>query len=180
MALAALAVPSAAQAQGALLDGAPLNVFADAMRLSLAVDPLPDTGDTSTTWTYDVILDELRDVIVPGIVDGFASRRAKGTARLVKYLREVDRLGGAARQAEGPLGESFADADRNPPTFDPETHAVTLPESFKKSLRAWQQGEWFRIGLSETVGGVITWSASQRNTRQYSTRSRALAAADMT
>ena len=41
-----------------------------------------------------------------------------------------------ARLAEGPVAESFADADRNPPTFDPKTHAVTLPESFKKSVRA--------------------------------------------
>jgi hypothetical protein len=30
----------------------------------------------------------------------------------------------AARMAEGPLAEAFADADRNPPTFDPETHTV--------------------------------------------------------
>ena len=72
----------------------------------------------------------------------------------------------AARQAEGPLAESFADADRNPPTFDPKTHAVTLPESFKKSLRAWQQGEWFRIGLSENVGGVpapsmLAWAINE-------------------
>ena len=29
-----------------------------------------------------------------------------------------------------------------------------LPESFKKSTRAWQQGEWFRIGLDENIGGV--------------------------
>ena len=60
----------------------------------------------------------------------------------------------AARQAEGPLAESFADADRNPPTFDPETHAVTIPESFKTSVRVWQQGEWWRIGLDQNVGGV--------------------------
>jgi alkylation response protein AidB-like acyl-CoA dehydrogenase len=60
----------------------------------------------------------------------------------------------AARLAEGPVAESFAEADRNPPTFDPETHTVHMPESFRKSLRAWQQGEWFRIGLSEDVGGV--------------------------
>jgi alkylation response protein AidB-like acyl-CoA dehydrogenase len=60
----------------------------------------------------------------------------------------------AARLAEGPLAEAFADADRNPPTFDAETHTVHLAESFKKSTRAWQQGEWFRIGLSEGVGGV--------------------------
>jgi alkylation response protein AidB-like acyl-CoA dehydrogenase len=67
-------------------------------------------------------------------------------------VREM--LDEAARLAEGPVAESFADADRNPPTFDPETHTVHLPESFKTSLRAWQQGEWFRIGLAEDVGGV--------------------------
>ncbi len=68
--------------------------------LEFATEPLPDTGDTTDTWVYDVALDELRDLIVPNIVDGFASRRAKGMARLVKYLREVDRLGAAARHAE--------------------------------------------------------------------------------
>jgi alkylation response protein AidB-like acyl-CoA dehydrogenase len=75
-------------------------------------------------------------------------------------------LSEAARQAEGPLAESFAEADRHPPTFDPQTHAVTLPEAFKKSVRAWQQGEWFRIGLSEEVGGVpapsmVTWAVNE-------------------
>ena len=67
-------------------------------------------------------------------------------------VREM--LDEAARLAEGPVAESFADADRHPPTFDPKTHTVTMPESFKASLRAWQQGEWFRIGLAEEVGGV--------------------------
>ena len=72
----------------------------------------------------------------------------------------------AARLAEGPLAESFADADRNPPTFDPKTHAVTLPEAFKASLRAWQHGEWFRIGLNEAVGGVpapsiVEWAINE-------------------
>ncbi len=72
----------------------------------------------------------------------------------------------AARQAEGPLAESFADADRNPPTFDPAAHTVSIPESFKKSLRTWQQGEWFRIGLDEDVGGVpapsmVAWSINE-------------------
>src|SRR5262245_9861563 len=72
----------------------------------------------------------------------------------------------ASRQAEGPLAEAFADGDRNPPTFDPDTHEVTLPETFKKSFRAWQQGEWFRIGLSEHVGGVpapsiVEWAINE-------------------
>ncbi len=72
----------------------------------------------------------------------------------------------ASRLAEGPLGESFADADRHPPTFDPMTHTVSLPETFKKSLRAWQQGEWFRIGLDDHVGGVpapamVAWAMNE-------------------
>ena len=72
----------------------------------------------------------------------------------------------AARLAEGPLAEAFAESDRHPPTFDPNTHTVTLPEPFKKSFRAWQQGEWFRIGLSEDIGGVpapamVTWAINE-------------------
>ena len=77
-----------------------------------------------------------------------------------------DMLSEAARLAEGPLAESFADADRHPPTFDPDTHVVTLPAAFKESFRAWQQGEWFRIGLSEDVGGVpapsmLAWAINE-------------------
>jgi alkylation response protein AidB-like acyl-CoA dehydrogenase len=77
-----------------------------------------------------------------------------------------DMLHEAARLAEGPLAEAFAETDRHPPTFDPDTHEVALPEPFKKSFRAWQQGEWFRIGLSEDIGGVpapsmLTWAINE-------------------
>jgi alkylation response protein AidB-like acyl-CoA dehydrogenase len=78
------------------------------------------------------------------------------TARGV--LAEIRRL------AEGPLADSFADADRNPPVFDPATHSVTLPESFKQSVQALNDGEWFRLGLSSEVGGfgapnALAWAA---------------------
>ena len=63
-------------------------------------------------------------------------------------LREVVRL------AEGPLAESFAEADRNPPVFDPETHSLKLPDAFKKSFKALYDGEWWRVGLDEEVGGM--------------------------
>ena len=63
-------------------------------------------------------------------------------------------LGEIARLAEGPIAESFADSDRNPPTFDPKTHSVTLPEPFKKSVRAMLDGGWDRVGLDEELGGV--------------------------
>ena len=67
-------------------------------------------------------------------------------------VREL--LAEAARQAEGPLAESFADADRHPPTFDPDAHTVTLPEAFKESLRTWQAGEWYRIQVIDTGRGM--------------------------
>ena len=78
------------------------------------------------------------------------------TARGV--LAEIRRL------AEGPIAESFADADRNPPVFDPATHSVTLPESFKKSVQAIDDGEWYRLDLPEHLGGfgaphALTWAA---------------------
>ncbi|MCV2490193.1 acyl-CoA dehydrogenase [Geodermatophilus sp. YIM 151500] len=73
-------------------------------------------------------------------------------------LAEVRRL------AEGPLAESFADADRNPPVFDPATSSVTLPASFKRSMRAMTDGEWFRLELPEELGGfgaphALRWAA---------------------
>jgi alkylation response protein AidB-like acyl-CoA dehydrogenase len=75
-------------------------------------------------------------------------------------------LAEAARLAEGPVAESFAETDRRPPSFDPETYVVSIPEPFKKSVRAWQQGEWFRIGLSEEVGGMpapsaVSWAVNE-------------------
>jgi alkylation response protein AidB-like acyl-CoA dehydrogenase len=75
-------------------------------------------------------------------------------------------LSEAARLAEGPVAESFAESDRHPPTFDPDTHVVTLPEPFKKSLDAWREGEWFRVGLEEAVGGVpapstVQWAVNE-------------------
>ncbi|UGT69036.1 acyl-CoA dehydrogenase [Nocardia gipuzkoensis] len=75
-------------------------------------------------------------------------------------------LSEAARQAEGPVAASFVDADRNPPVFDPATHSVALPDSFKKSLLTWQDSEWFLLGMSEELGGtaapwVVTWAINE-------------------
>ncbi|MFI6430570.1 acyl-CoA dehydrogenase [Rhodococcus oryzae] len=75
-------------------------------------------------------------------------------------------LSEVAKLAEGPLGEAFADADRNPPVFDPETHTLALPESFKASFKAMWDGEWYRMGLQEEIGGVaapraLVWSIAE-------------------
>jgi alkylation response protein AidB-like acyl-CoA dehydrogenase len=63
-------------------------------------------------------------------------------------LAEVNRL------ALGPVAESFTDADRNPPVFDPATSSVTLPESFKKSFRALMDAEWWRLSVPPELGGT--------------------------
>jgi alkylation response protein AidB-like acyl-CoA dehydrogenase len=63
-------------------------------------------------------------------------------------LDEVNRL------ALGPVADSFADADRNPPVFDPATHSVKVPESFKKSYQAFVDAEWFRLELPPELGGT--------------------------
>jgi alkylation response protein AidB-like acyl-CoA dehydrogenase len=75
-------------------------------------------------------------------------------------LGELDRL------ARGPLAESFAESDRNPPTFDPQTHTVELPAAFKKSYRALWDGEWYRLDLPAALGGygapaTLRWAASE-------------------
>jgi alkylation response protein AidB-like acyl-CoA dehydrogenase len=77
-----------------------------------------------------------------------------------------DMLAEANRLAVGPVAESFADADRNPPVFDPATGAVTLPESFRKSFRALMDAEWWRLGAAPELGGTVVprslaWSVAQ-------------------
>ena len=63
-------------------------------------------------------------------------------------LAEVERL------ATGPLAESYADADRNPPVYDPATRSVTMPDSFARSYRAYMDAEWWRLDLPEELGGT--------------------------
>jgi len=68
-----------------------------------------------------------------------------------------------ARLAEGPVAESFANADRNPPVFDPERHTITVPGELAKSVQAAKDAEWWRVGIPEGIGGVpapapLTWA----------------------
>jgi alkylation response protein AidB-like acyl-CoA dehydrogenase len=75
-------------------------------------------------------------------------------------LSEVERL------AAGPLADSFAEADRNPPVFHPDSHTVELPEAFKKSFATLWDGEWYRLDLGSDLGGygappTLRWAASE-------------------
>ncbi|OMC39423.1 butyryl-CoA dehydrogenase [Mycobacterium sp. GA-1841] len=90
------------------------------------------------------------------LFDVFGIDRVFGTGAYADLDEDSARemLAEIARLAEGPIAESFADGDRNPPVFDPKTHSVKLPESFKKSMRALLEGGWDKVGLSEELGGM--------------------------
>jgi alkylation response protein AidB-like acyl-CoA dehydrogenase len=89
---------------------------------------------------------------------GVLAESDEETARGV--LSELNKL------ATGPLAASFADADRNPPVYDPKTFSVKIPESFKKSYQQLLDGEWWRLGLTNDLGGfglppTVQWAASE-------------------
>lgn len=66
-----------------------------------------------------------------------------------EMLKEVARL------AENELAESFADADRNPPVYDPKTYSVTMPESFKKSYQAYVDSGFWNIDVPRELDGTV-------------------------
>jgi len=87
----------------------------------------------------------------------FAEMDAETASGVLHELEQV---------AAGPIAASFADADRNPPVYDPKTFSVTLPESFKKSFHAIMDGEWYRLELPTDLGGYgaspsLRWAAAE-------------------
>jgi alkylation response protein AidB-like acyl-CoA dehydrogenase len=71
-----------------------------------------------------------------------------------------------ARLAEGPIADSFADADRNPPVFEPDRHTISVSAELAKSVQTVKDAEWWRIGLAEDIGGVsapgpVTWAINE-------------------
>ncbi|MFZ1286585.1 MAG: acyl-CoA dehydrogenase [Candidatus Phosphoribacter sp.] len=77
-----------------------------------------------------------------------------------------DILGEVARLAENELAASFVDSDRNPPVYDPSTYSVTMPESFKRSYKAYLDGEWGRLDTPVELGGMavppsLRWAVAE-------------------
>lgn len=80
------------------------------------------------------------------------------TARTI--LAEMDRM------AREDLAASYEDSDRNPPVFDPKTNAAPLPDSFKKSYKAYMDSEFWRLQINEDLGGTpapstINWAMGE-------------------
>ena len=82
------------------------------------------------------------------------------TATVREILREVARL------SEGPIADSFVEADRNPPRFVPGKHTITVPDSVRPAVAAFKDAGWWRIGMSEVVGGMpapapVAWAVNE-------------------
>src|SRR6476646_2346551 len=76
-------------------------------------------------------------------------------------------LAEVAKLAEGPLAASFAEGDRTPPGFDPDTNSVTMPEGIKKSYPALPDSEWWRLETLPELGGqlaprTIVWAIAEQ------------------
>lgn len=73
--------------------------------------------DGGEGWVFGVILDDLRDYVVPNVAGSMPTRKAKGLVRLVKYLERVNTIGPALRDEElrelsDLLGASPGDVER--------------------------------------------------------------------
>jgi alkylation response protein AidB-like acyl-CoA dehydrogenase len=75
-------------------------------------------------------------------------------------------LAEAARLAEGPVADSFAFADRNPPVFDPAEHTISVPDELAKTVAALKEAGWWRLGMAEEIGGMpapppLAWAVNE-------------------
>jgi aminoglycoside phosphotransferase len=67
---------------------------------ALTEPAIPDVPPGEAERTYDIVLRDLKDIIVPRIEDQQASAKAKALARTVKWWKGRDRYGAAFREAE--------------------------------------------------------------------------------
>ncbi|MGV1003239.1 MAG: acyl-CoA dehydrogenase [Candidatus Nanopelagicales bacterium] len=109
----------------------------------------------------------LRDIEF-NLFEMFHAERRLGQAPFeeldAETVREV--LAEVRNLCEGPLAESFIDADRNPPVYDPQTMTVTLPESFRRSYQKLLDSEFWRLDLPVEMGGSgappsVRWSSAE-------------------
>jgi len=75
-------------------------------------------------------------------------------------LEEMKRL------TENDLAASFVEGDRVGAVLNKETGNVTLPESFKKSYKAYIDGEWWRLDAPVDLGGMkvpasVRWAIAE-------------------
>ena len=81
---------------------------------------------------------------------GTAAFEDMDVATAKDFLKQTNEL------ATGPLSDTFASADRNPPVYDPKTYSVTMPEDFKRSYQQLMDAEGWRMEVPAEIGGIAT------------------------
>ena len=91
-----------------------------------------------------------------------------GTSLYSEIDREtaVGMLEEVKRMCENDLADSFVEGDRVGTDFNKATGDVKLPESFKKSYKAYIDGEWWRVDAPVELGGMkippsIRWAIAE-------------------
>jgi hypothetical protein len=91
-----------------------LEALAEAAGIELSPAEIPPArGPRDHEWMYAALLDQLREAIVPQIADPLARTWAKGSARVLKYLAQVDAHGSFFESCE--LGDLEELLGRRPP-----------------------------------------------------------------
>ncbi len=108
--------------------------------------------ESSASGVFDAVLEQMKDIVVPNISDAFASGRAKGISRALKYLREVERFGDRPLQSElhdlsGLLGHTVVDVERGRSDLQ---KAVIEGRLDAKDLLTY---EWNRVCWNHTLVG---------------------------
>ncbi|MET0144079.1 MAG: phosphotransferase family protein [Ilumatobacteraceae bacterium] len=129
-----------------------VEALSDADGTQLDPAPVLHPADTPQTWMYDMALDQLRVSVLGQLSDPLAIRRAKGVARTVKLLREIDRAGREAEALEREalsalLGRPVDDLSRARLLAAQKVGAADLDPV---AVRAYV---WFRISLDNQLHG---------------------------
>jgi alkylation response protein AidB-like acyl-CoA dehydrogenase len=102
------------------------------------------------------------------LFDLLGRERVMGTAPYGDVDRDtaVGMLEEMKRLCENDLAASFVEGDRVGAILNKETGNVTLPESFKKSYKAYVDGEWWRLDAPVELGGMkvppsVRWAMAE-------------------
>jgi len=143
---------------GALHHRLLVETLADVMGAKLERFALPDAPAREHTFFFDAALAQIRDVIVPRSTDPFVVLRAKGLARILKYLQDCDRLAGVFEQQElGDLAELLGER----PASIEAGRAALVPlvreraRTDEQLLRYFHRWTTRRTALAASASGVL-------------------------
>jgi aminoglycoside phosphotransferase (APT) family kinase protein len=143
---------------GALHHRLLVETLADVLGVVLEPPELPEAEPTDREWLYDAALDQIRDVLVPRSSDPFVILRAKGLARVLKHLRDTDRL---ARDFDAQeLSDLEALLDARPASIAAGRDALTLRVrkgdlSDEEIVRYFHRSAMRRTELARSASGAL-------------------------